>query len=90
MANKKNYKCQKTSTASKLMIFSPVLDYILSLQALFFEAICSFPSHTKPERSESEKLYCEKCYLTGNYCFCALCVSVFTLVHSDEVYYILR
>lgn len=37
MAYKKNYKCQKTSTASKLMIFSTVLDYILSLQALFFQ-----------------------------------------------------
>lgn len=29
-ANKKDYKCQKTSTASKFMIFSTVLDYILS------------------------------------------------------------
>lgn len=38
MVNKKNYKCQITSSASKLIIFSTVLDYILSLQALFFRS----------------------------------------------------
>lgn len=35
-ANKKKYICHKTSTASKLMIFITVLDWILNFQALFF------------------------------------------------------